>query len=446
MERAVARYPYERGAPDSGEWRNNLEDASTGPPPQQASGGSHTARRHTGPGPVVGAFLGASTAIGTIVGGTAYAILWNAYSSFYSAFGLTPEEVGLSQERLVVPAILSGLAFVFLLAAIAVPAFSGYRLVPVWLIARRPIVPMAIVFFGAAMLGGLWIPLFTNDPDFGIFVATAAITAFSLGVYYAMKSWKMDPTRSSTGAVVRWLVDADVHWFAAVVLGFACWVLLASFCAGLRHAGVDPLLQIAILAGPCAIVSLVLLTFDRQWWAYELPAEHAEEAERAVAARRRRRRVRVVLISVALAAVLGLLGVREALMWSYSQSSEGVSAVQLGYRHSDLDWLEPTVRPIMVTPLDASRDPLGVCGDAPPYAASLIAKDDEGWWVLLRATNEEQPSGYRVRVVWLRRDTYTIDLAPMAHQPRTPESPGAQPPASTGPRPWIVPACFGAQR
>ena len=387
--------------------------------------GARSGRRPSG---VVGTLVGASTGIGTFVGGVAYAVLWNAYASFYGAFGLTPEDVGLSRERLVVPAILAGLVVMGMLAALAIGVWTGYRLVPRTMAVHRPTAVAALTFFVlTVILGVLSIGTYARFSvlDVAAFVVSFAMVAVVIGGYAAMSRWQ-------GVSLADWLFYVAV----GVVLAFMYLVLwLEAIARALSAIHVPEEIQWLVFAASGLTPLALMITRLRWLWLVE-PGEDNEYRPTP------RHPIRVALLIVPVAAVFVAWEIGRIIEWSEAQYAAGVTATELGYRNSNLRWLEPSVRGIQVHLLDPKRDPLRVCGTSPTYAASFIGQTGDGWWVLLRA-RPETALGYATRVIWLPRSAYSIDLAPMVEQPeRSGDAEESQEQSqSDEPVAWWQPAC-----
>jgi hypothetical protein len=385
-------------------------------------------------GQMLGTLLGTSTGIGTILGGIAYGMLWNAYNSFYRAMGLTPEDVGLSRERLIVPAVLLGATIAIAILLFAIPFLAGYRLVPVKHVVLLPAVVFLVVCYVAAVTG---LALVISRHDEGdaryVVIVLFAFTSFAVG--------------QTIGGAIRLQIEDSTDfrpwgWTAAVVLGVVGYMgyfaLAGAVLDWLQGQGSSQFLQVAVVVAPLLPVFFYLFGSGWRWCAQEvLPADgtHPDASISRIATRERR-----AMVVASFLAVLGAVQVAlAALEWSYGQFDLGKRTVELGYQPSGRV-LETRVRPVLIRPLKGRSDPNNVCTRKPPYAASLIGQKEAGWWILLRT--EQAGSGYEVRVVWLHRDNYAVDLAPMVfRQPANAAEVSRETTARNSP--WRRPACNG---
>lgn len=373
-----------------------------------------------------GGLVGVFTAVGTITVAIAYAVLWNAYASFYGAFGLTPGDVGLSRERVLLSAGLAALFVIGLLLLFALPVAGGYLVMPSRLAVTRWFGPAGIMFGAIATAAAIVVPVHHGQAGFLFTVIGLAAWVFVAGAILAAVRWNFDRADHS------W---REIAYALGAVAASAGYLVLAFPVGGwLASSGLPAPAQGVLLGAPAAVTVVLLLTRWQPAWSVLRSAEEVREKPAP------RRRLPIVVIAASVVAVLAVWGLGELSTWYRVQRDAGARAIELGYRDSDLFWLDPRIRPVFVHRLDPDRDPVGVCVDSPPYAASLIGQDADGWWVLLRAL--EDTDGFRARVVWLPRDTYAIDLAPMAVQPGSGD--GGDPNSGES-RPWRWPACPGGE-
>ena len=362
------------------------------------------------------------TGVWTLVGGVCYAILWHAYSSFFEAFGLTPQEVGYSRETLLIRAAILGFLIVVLLIGVL-----GMILIGLWMawdhVRRDAVAGTALFLATMGIYGGLFWISFADDEAFSMPLAVLAMCLFALatGLFVGFLSRPSDAGDAPAAPPV-----AIVMCVLAVVLGNVALAVL------LLGAAASPTAELVLVG----VVNLGLAEWlgRTSFWLFRPHDDGAGAARPTLRGAFRRRRGSVALwVAVLLVIALGWAGT-SALLWSGRRFDEGRLAVESGSYSPDAV-VSYSVRPAYVYLVDPGSDPLRVCGD-PPYAASLIAVEGDGWWVLLRPARQPRPGS--ARVVWMPRERYLVDLSPVIRLPGPDRSGGAQAEPEVS---WQVPAC-----
>ncbi|XVV13288.1 hypothetical protein ACQP2X_02710 [Actinoplanes sp. CA-131856] len=375
-------------------------------------------------------WVGASTGIWTVAGAISFAVLWNAHRRFYEAFGLSPDEVELSRDRLLLRAALSGLGvFALLLAPLLLAAagakavYDGARLDVVGAAALLTTVSCAI-FFSSDVIA-------PDDRPLDLWALTLTLAVFAsafgvlLGMLLAHDAMVDDDWRRGLigGVAVAGIVVAanllTVH------------VLFGHVADGRTRPGLEVLGVIVLNV----LLACVFARRGRPWLRSEGPEVERDPLAMVLS----RKRSGILLTSLAVAVFALVWAVIRVSVWSTERYDEGKRAAELGYLYPN-GWVTYWVRPVTIVLLEGNRDPVRVCQDSPGYAASLIARDGSGWWVLLRRLSDS--GGYQVRTVWLPRTIYSVDLAPLAQLPREkPSADGANQGSGRLPEPWRLPAC-----
>jgi hypothetical protein len=380
-----------------------------------------------GPGHPLVSVLTGLTGAWTLAGGICYAILWDAYSSFFQAFGLTPQEVGYSRETLLIRAAVFGLFLVVLITAVL-----GMILIGLWVAwdhVHRDMVASTALFCAAlGIVGGLsWL---VNSYEDGAPLVPGALFMCLLGLVVGLFVGVLSRPSPGEGTSPSRLIAVVLSGFV-ILLGNALLVIL------LFSTAVPPAVELLLFG----VVNLVLAErLGRTESGWFRPFAGVPDADRPSLREAFGRRRKPVLLWVALTFVIALAwAVPNSLTWSRQRFDEGQRTVESGY-YTPSALVSYSVRPAYIYVVDPARDPLKVCGDR-SYAASLIAVEGNGWWMLLRPARQPEPQW--ARVVWLPRDKYLVDLLPMVRLPDREPKAGKPADEAPGPEPysWQTAAC-----
>lgn len=436
MPRKKENLPRRTARPDPGYDVPETRDATAEEPPaEQKVPPAEQAAGH-GTGHRFLAWAGASTVVWTAAGAISYAVLWDAHSRFYEAFGLSPDEVAIAKERLLLRAATYG----FFFAAIVLTPLL-LTIVGTWAVchmARLDVIGSAALLAVALCTATFSAKL--SAPDDGRFpvytsILLWAVAALALGVLIGIY---VGPSTVIYDGWRSWLAAGTLVIGAVLAANLLVALLLSRVLTGWKPGPA----QIAVVAAVNLLLAYAFARRNRPWPQVEETEEDAEEAEEAEPAGSmiRRNRSLILLLVIPIMVVLVSWTAIRVYSWNKSQYDEGKQAVRLGYYYPK-DWVTYWVRPVLIILMDENRDPARVCADSPGYSASLIAREGNGWWVLLRRL-DDTAGGYEARTVWLPRDKYSVDLAPQAQPPKDETARDGGNRGSPGPpQPWLTPAC-----
>lgn len=353
-----------------------------------------------------------------------YRACMTASSSFYSTFGIRPEEVGVSREDVVGSAVVS--EFLCLaVCALLVASFLVVAIADPHRKCKQPrvhnIALTTLMFFtGAAILASA---LSSTLRRLAAIMLLAAILGFL--ARRLVSEWKRLNVRMIAELIVGFLL----------AIPFSLVPLISMEATSTAPIGV----RVIVSAGAGLIAYILLMLAPRpltrtRWWPLrkrdtKYPAQDVlADAHRFW--KRVRRSSSAQILSVLCGIVLaGPVALYTWASWSDGQAAAAESALKLGY-------VDPTtasalfeigkVRPVMLR--SVSKDPEHICG-SDKYAASLLGDATSSSWFLLRPL-----SSARFKVVMLPQSEYTMDLAPSSWARRARET-GRSPTA------WRTPAC-----
>jgi hypothetical protein len=331
-----------------------------------------------------------------------YLVVRASYARFYAALGLDTGTMPVDAGTLVLATGYAIVLFAVVLLVLLGAFATGAALVP-WSERTRadlPAVALFVVLGFAGMVGISLLPGSVSDTVAVLFpvvtlgavsrmtgregqwriimglLAGLAATAGVIGLGWAVGIWSGSMT---------WLIATLFASAIAVIFVLARWTGRELRRSGLRPA--DDTTPATVLSQMNPIASIVAVIRERMT---------AGEAHRAV-------------LGVAVGAVV----MPAVTLWQLaylvgSAADAGAAAREYGYVPDDYAtatmWSTP-VAPATVTLHRPGTDPIGVCGASPPWAASLISRDDTGSWVLLRPI---EPGVATAEVVRLAAADYTV--------------------------------------
>jgi len=355
-----------------------------------------------------------------------------ALEEFYGALGAEASELPIGVFDMIGPLLFVTALFVTV-AAIALAALvAGAALLPASEPTRAAIPGAALAAMSClTIFGGL-----AFAPD-GLGRTLAALVVGMLFLGLTGRAGRQKPWHilggvgvgAATLVVLLSLAGATNRWLPGpwpIVLFFAG-VAVAMAALGLWTRGEIRRHRRAADSAPADTRETTPAAFVKQAWTEIMPsirdfrgAAPLWRAHRIVAGS-------LVVLTVLVAAVLW-----GTVSWIDGRATAGRVALDLGYVPSAHDSVAvPTpVRPATITPRRPADDPSAVCRRPPDLAASLVARDGDSYWVLLRPIDD---STVPAAVVRLASADYVVRLVPDSALPEDGE-------------PWAQPACEATAR
>lgn len=352
-----------------------------------------------------------------------FVMIWMGLGAFYGAIGVEAGELPLRGSDLIVPVLFAAGLTAALTIVVLCVIFTGALLAP-WSDETKAATPAAaltmVVFL--ATLGVLALTYAGQTSEWILWAAGLAM----LGNYYRLTrgqqlkdvlrgygigtAWFMTALLASGG--VSRMLRPPMPW-PIVIFIVGC--LAAVGVCGWRlrntvrqHATADT--NSTAETTPIALLSQTL-------------AEFMPTAEDFRAPRRERKALTVAIGLLLAVTITVIVPLAVYLSWLDERAAAGRAALEYGYIPAqNISLVLPTpVRPALISLRYAQRDPLNVCAQA----ASLLANESDGSWVLLRPINDNSATA---AVVKLATTDYAIRLTTTT----TAESTGT---------PWNTPAC-----